>query len=153
MGRPKNSHNLTFWRLLEEFPPIMVRLLARRPIHQRTCEAVSHREIAITTGYALSRIIEISESLTWANITFAEAKSFMAACHFDPTRAADRQRQSDYIYSWTKKQPTQPPHYLQRSPYWATEFQPLILLLSSRSQKVSCENSTGSTPHQQRSAA
>lgn len=131
MGRPRHSATLQFWEALEAFPPIFVRLAARRRVAGKNVTALSHEEIAITTGIPLERIVEISESFTWENVTIGEARSFCRACEFDPTRAEDRERQREYLRSCQKRYPDRPPHYLRNSPWWNSQFQPLIHRLKS----------------------
>lgn len=131
MPRPRNSVGLSCWKWLEAFPPITVRLAARGGAG-RAVVALSHQEIAIETGIPLARIIEISESFDWRGVTISEAEAFCRACNFDPTNAADRKRQRDYIRICQKKTPGRAPHFLTSSPWWRSQFLPLIDLLRSR---------------------
>lgn len=126
MGRPPRSLTPTFWQSLRQFPPILVRLSARFVIGGKNVRALSHREIAIASGIPLSRCNAIGEAFSWDDITIAEAEGFCAACNFDPTNAQHRERQRDYTRLCQTKYPTRPPHYLRNSPFWTTEFLPLI---------------------------
>lgn len=151
MARPNHTQSLTGWGWLREFPPIIVRLSARFAVAGKNVRAPSHREVAISAGIPLARVMAISESFSWDNITVKEAERFCAACGFDPTNARDRRRQITYIRSCQTKHPGRPPHYLQCSPFWPTEFLPLIQRL--KSQPTSSVESQKSPSAVTRSAA
>lgn len=110
----------------------MVRLFARR-----NGRAISREEIAITSGIPLARIIEISQSLSWDGITIPDPERFCAACHFDPTNPNDLRRQRNYAYVCNRKKMGRIPYYLRASPYWLTEFLPLIQRLRESSSASS----------------
>ena len=130
MGRPPKSLTPTFWQALDAFAPIVVRLSARFVYVHDHPRAISIREIAISSGIPLSRVIQISESFSWDDVTIGEARRFCAACNFDPTSAKDRRRQNDYIQK-CQTHPNRPPHFLKVSPFWETELLPLIHRLRS----------------------
>lgn len=132
MGRPLNSDSQTLWDLLDEFPPIVVRLTARRITAGKNVAGLSSAEIAIASGIPLSRIMDIANSISWDDITVSETRLFCSACNFDPTNSAHRKRQREYIRSCQKRHPNRPPNYLFRSPHWETEFLQLINRLRSR---------------------
>lgn len=110
-----------------EFPPVAVRLAARRKIAGNNVVAISDQEVAIEMGVPLRRVLEITESLSWDGVTIGEARAFCLACRFDPTDANDRNRQYDYIRQCQKRR--RPPQYLLSSPLWESQFLPLINLL------------------------
>lgn len=132
MPRPRNVRSLTFWQALHAFAPIMVRLAARRVVAGKNVVGLSHQEIAIETGITFARVLEISESFDWQCVTIGEAEAFCRACNFDPTCAGDRERQREYIRRCQTKHPGRAPHYLTCSPFWATQFLPLVQRLRSR---------------------
>lgn len=129
MARPRHASTLQFWEALEAFPPILVRLAARRCVAGKNVVALSHQEIAITAGIPLTRVVQISESFSFDDVTVGETRRFCAACNFDPTRPADRERQREYLRQCQIRQMHQPPYYLRHSPWWESQFQPLILRL------------------------
>ena len=150
MGRPPASLSLTFWQALDSFAPIVVRLSARFVYSHDHPRAISIREIAISSGIPLSRVIQISESFSWDDVTIGEARRFCAACNFDPTNAKHRRRQYDYIQK-CQTHPNRPPHFLKVSPFWETEILPLIHRL--KSHPTFSESSRKSPSHEARSAA
>jgi hypothetical protein len=129
MGRPRDAITPSFWRALSLFPPIVVRLNARVPTAGKHRRWPAHAEVAIAAGMAFSRVLAISQSLSWESVRIGEAERFCAACRFDPTNAKDRKRMTDLLNICQKKHPNQPPHFLRSSPQWETEIQPLISLL------------------------
>lgn len=132
MPRPRNALSLNFWDAMHAFPPVMVRLAARRKGIGKNVRALSHQEIAITSGIRLSRVIAISFSLSWTDVTVGEAEAFCRACRFDPTNPADRERQRAYIRTCQNK-PNRLPHYLVSSPHWQEQFLPLVQHLKTQS--------------------
>lgn len=128
---------MTLWHFLHDYPPALVRLCARRSVGGKHVVAISSQEIAILSGLPVSRVQEISEFTSWDEVTIAEAQKFCTACGFDPANSAHRKRQSMYLLVCRKKRPNQPlppPRYLRRSPYWTTEFLPIIQILRSYSE-------------------
>lgn len=129
MGRPPHAITPSCWRALDLFPPIVVRLNARVPTVGKGRRWPAHAEVAISAGLSFSRVLAISESLSWERVRIGEARRFCAACGFDPTNAKDRKRMATYLNLCQKTHPNQPPHLLRSSPQWETEIQPLIALL------------------------
>lgn len=121
---------MTAWQLLTANPPAKVRLMARRRVLGKTVRAVSLQEISIASGLPLARVQAISQSTTWDGITIPEAERFIAGCNFDPLSPADRNRQSAYTRSCKSRKSQFA--FLRKSPWWETEFLPLIQLLRSR---------------------
>ena len=62
------------WRTLEKFPPVLVRLLARRPIATKHVRAVSDEEIAISAGLPLSKVKHISKQAQWSAMPIGDAR-------------------------------------------------------------------------------
>jgi len=127
---------IDFWQSLADHPPVLVRILARRRTAGSHVEAISTEEVAITSDIPLSRVRELSTLLSWDNVTMGEAERFCRACAFDPTRPADLNRYRAYSYQCKKFPAKQWFQYLRRSPWWATEFVPLINLLRSRPKSL-----------------
>lgn len=130
MGRSAHNSTLGFWNALAAFPPILVRISARRRVGGNNCCALSSQEIAIVADIPLDRVREISEQPIWDHITIGEAERFCKACNFDPTNPADLKRQREYARSCQTNPNRVPFLYLRRSPWWTTEFKPLVDLLS-----------------------
>lgn len=122
----------------------MVRLAARRSTGGKHVVALSHQEIAIASGITFARVLEISESFDWRRVFISEVEAFCRACNFDPTCAGDRERQREYIRRCQKQSPGRPPHYLMCSPFWATQFLPLIHRLRSQPQSSTESDSSSS---------
>lgn len=121
---------MTAWRLLESYPPIYVRLLAKKGTTGRGIKAVEDAELAITAGIPINRIRQISRMTDWKEMTVGEILQFIGACGFDPFDPRCRKRLANY---WCEcKKSTQPPFlYIRASPKYLSEFLPLIRLLSS----------------------
>lgn len=122
------------WKLLHDNPPARVRLYARRRVKTKTVRAISLQEIAIASGLPLARVQTISQCLNWEGITITEAERFVAGCGYDPLNPQDRNRQSAYDRSCQTRQKMTSFTYLKKSPFWATEFLPLIKRLKARKQ-------------------
>lgn len=115
------------WPHLAAYPPIKVRLLAQ-VAGGRYHRAITNAEIAISGGFSLQRVEELSRMFDWESVTINELKRFCAACRFDPLLAAHRHRVADYEAKCLKRQ-SKPFQWLSRSPSYPTEFLPLIRLL------------------------
>ena len=117
------------WRILEKFPPVLVRLLAKKAVATKHVRAVSDEEIAIRAGLTLDKVRHISKQTSWDKIPIGDAEKFCTGCGFDPFNCYDRNRAMAYNR-------TQPSYtYLKVSPYWMTTFKPLIAILhASNSQ-------------------
>jgi len=108
--------------LFDEFPPALVRLLARRRVGGKRVRAVGDDEIAIASGIHLSRVREIYSRSAWDDVTVGEMRAFCAACGFDPESGADRNR----VRAYQNQEGGPKFTYLRTSPWWKTVFLPLI---------------------------
>jgi len=117
-----------FWEQVELYPPALVRLMARRREGgKKAVVALTDEEIAIDSDLPLARVQDIYWMKNWDSIPFGEIRSFIQACRFDPTNAADRNRANAYVH-----QPGGPKYrYLQTSPLWKSTFKPLICYLKN----------------------
>ena len=113
------------WRTLEKFPPVLVRLLAKKPIATKHVRAVSDQEVAIAGGLPLSKVRHISKQVAWSEIPIGDAEKFCLGCGFDPFNCYDRNKAM--AYGRTSPSYT----YLKVSPYWRNTFKPLITILSA----------------------
>jgi hypothetical protein len=126
---------ITVWPIVEEYPPIKVRLLAKHPgqgVRSDGSLAITDAELAIASGIPLDRVREISKMFDWNRVMVGEMRSFCAACRFDPTSATDRERIRIYEHVCLKRN-KRPFQWLRDSPRYEAEFLPLIRLLSGRS--------------------
>jgi hypothetical protein len=120
----------TLWRVLEEYPPFYVRILAKRPGSGLRDLGLTDADIAISSGIPLSRVKEINRSLNWHNCTVGEVLAFTAACNFDPANPKDRCRVKQYRYL-TRKRGYRPFQWLKKSPRYESEILPILHLLNS----------------------
>jgi hypothetical protein len=120
-GREKRSP----WGILTEFPPPLVRLLAKEHISKKHIRALSDREVAIGGELSLDRVRSISRTKSWDNISILELRSFCRGCNFDPFDYRDRNRVRAYSRNAPKFS------YLKASPYWSDTFLPLIKILEN----------------------
>ena len=111
------------WRILEKFPPVLVRLLAKKSVATKHVRAVSDEEIAVNAQLPLNVVKHISKQTTWDSIPIGDAERFCAGCGFDPFNCYDRNRAM--AYNRTSPRYT----YLKVSPYWSNTFKPLIAIL------------------------
>lgn len=115
------------WEGLTEFPPYYVRILARSAPRQ----GMSDAEIAIASGLDINRIREIKFMESYGEMQLKEITAYFAACDFNPTELADRERIRKYEYQCNKRQSV-PFHYLRKHPKWESEILPVVKLLKSR---------------------
>ena len=113
----------TAWKLLNDHPPALIRLMARRKVVGKRVRAMSLQEIAIAAGMPLSRVDVIGRSVSWSGISVPEAERFCVGCGFDPLCPADRNRKSAYERSCKARRSKF--QYLKDSPHWS-EFLSLI---------------------------
>ena len=114
------------WQHLQDHPPALVRLFARRRTPDGVLTVMTLQEIAIASGITLARVREISTQIDWSGVTVEEAQRFIAGCAFDPLSYRDRNRKAAY----TRKCPKF--RYLKASPLWKNELAPLIFRLRSK---------------------
>jgi hypothetical protein len=114
-----------FWQQMENHPPCLVRLMARRKEEERSKKAVvalTDEEIAMKADLPLSLVKAIYWEKNWDDVKFKHMRAFITGCGFDPTSSADRNRAQAYV-----NQPGGPQYiYLKKSPLWKTVFLPLI---------------------------
>jgi hypothetical protein len=121
---------MKIWEKLEQFPPPLVRCLARQKAMGKAVKALSDQEVAIlSNGLNAVEVKEISKSSSWDKIEIGRAKAFCRGCLFDPLSADDRNRAGAYMRS----SPTFT--FLQNHPHWESTFLPLIKLYKERCQE------------------
>jgi len=115
------------WDFLDQFPPSVVRLLARTG-RGRAVRWISDEEVAIGSGLTLDRVNQLKVMPAWDRVPLADIRAFCRGCQFDPTSSKDR-RIKVYIYHHAcQKNNSQPFHYLRSDPKWP-EFQRLLTRL------------------------
>lgn len=77
--------------VLEEFPPILCRLLARKGKKRRP---YSSRELSEISGLSRDMVNMISAQTSWNNVRIKDMLAFTKACGVDLT---DLKRQREYI--------------------------------------------------------
>jgi hypothetical protein len=110
---------MTFWKYLEDFPPPLVRILARRSQGRINTVPLTDEEIAIGGQFPLERVREIMFSTSWEAIPFGEVKRFLVGCSFDPTDYQHRHRATAYARGGKYK-------YWTKSPMYQSHFVPLF---------------------------
>lgn len=109
------------WQLFDEYPPILVRLLARGS----RGGPLSAQQIAMRNPLFPYEVEAISQQTSWAGVPVDKAIAFLKACGVD---FADR-RQMRRIRQRLLKEPKTPGGrfaYLKRSPEWESYFKPLL---------------------------
>ncbi|HXJ60732.1 MAG TPA: hypothetical protein VNU68_29155 [Verrucomicrobiae bacterium] len=112
---------ISFYQYAREYPPILVRLLARHkgglPLttSEISCRCAGH-------GWPMSsyRIGIISSALDWDEIPFGEMQAFLLACDVDFTDPVAMNRKKTYLKSQHKFR------YLIKSPEFHTILKPLV---------------------------
>lgn len=107
-----------FWSYLDQYPPVLVRILSRNAGH-----AVSDEEIAVQSGLSLDRVRFISDQVTWNAVPIGEAKAFMIGCDMDLSIHATRKRAYDYIRKRCSFA------YIRKSPVYKTQLLPRVKIL------------------------
>jgi hypothetical protein len=125
MSNQLNGKKRTPWQILVEFPPPLVRLLAKEPISRKHIRALSDQEVAIVAELPLDRVRAISRKLNWDSIPVGEMKRFCMGCRFDPFDYRDRNRMRAYSRNGPKFS------YLKASPHWRDTFLPVIRILEN----------------------
>ena len=129
----KGSGVITFYQYAREYPPVIVRLLARRkngpPLttHEIAARSIPSGKITykdlLNDGSFLSpyEVNAISECLQWDTIPFGKMVSFLRACGMDFTDPKEMNRKKVYLKLEHKFL------YLRKSPEFETILRPLIV--------------------------
>jgi hypothetical protein len=129
----------TLWRVLEEFPPYYVRILAKRPGSGLRDLGLTDADIAISSNIPISRVREINRMHNWHAVTLGELLAYTLACNFDPANPKDRCRVKQYEYL-AKKRGYVPFQYLKKSPKYESEILPILHLLKSKQRQAQSSN-------------
>lgn len=111
---------LTLWQKLERFPPIVVRLLARRSQVSGGIVALTTEEISKRSGLSALEVQSLSWLSSWDTVPVSKIRKFSEACGVDFSSRVNMREQSAYI----RRSPTF--KYLSKSPDWEIVYQPMI---------------------------
>jgi hypothetical protein len=128
-----NKRPATLWQALERFPPVQVRILAKKRGSGLRDLGLSDADIAITSGLPLSRVRELARMTDWLDVTVREIFAFTIACGFDPACPEDRQRVRSYEYL-AKKRGRPVCQYIKKSPRFESEYLPLLQIIRAQKQ-------------------
>lgn len=118
MNRPNFSQRLN------DFPPILCRLLAHEKNSPLTAEEIAERSTqtpGVNSPLNPVQVETISKSLNWNCIPILDALAFMYGCRVDLTDAKVFRRVKDYLH----KKPNF--EYLRLSPDWKAYYCPLLI--------------------------
>lgn len=80
----RNNHRMTpVW--YDEFPPFMVRILARKRSGTRRAPLTAS-EIASASGRTIRWVNRVSKLDAWDDLSYGEMKAFASACQMDPSK-------------------------------------------------------------------
>jgi hypothetical protein len=119
---------MNFWSRAHNFPPALVRLLARhkhgKPL--TTAEITERSRVAVST-YTIE---SISGLTSWNRLTIDDMRDFTQACGLDFCDTKAWRRAEDYL----RHAPTF--RYLHASPQWETYYKPLLIAWRKSHGKV-----------------
>lgn len=106
---------VTFWEYAHRYPPILVRLLARKP----SGEALGVAEILRASRLTYSEVECISQKMDWSGVDLPTMQSFLSGCRLDFCDRKTMNRVNTYL-----RQPKW--LHLRRHPLWATYYSPMF---------------------------
>lgn len=116
---------MSYYTYAEQYPPILVRLLARHkngpPL---TTTEISQRVASYGWPMSAYRIGLISMEVDWEFIPFGEMRAFLHACDMDFTDRVAMKRKQEYMKMEAK---TAKFTYLNKSPEWETILKQLVV--------------------------
>ena len=107
---------MTFWTRANHFPPVLVRLLAKRPHGP----ALTDQEISRASGLPLMRVHMLSQSTDWSGVDLITMRQFLIGCGVDFCNSTQMER----VHKYLVKRPTW--KYLRVSPHWRPLYEPLM---------------------------
>ncbi len=109
---------MSFWTRSEKLPPILVRLLARRP-HGPPLDTL---DIAVASGGLSAYQVDIiSHATNWNGIPFDHMRAFLTGCGVD----FENSKQMERVASYLRSRPTW--QHLRKDKLWRAYYQPLML--------------------------
>jgi hypothetical protein len=112
---------MTIQDKLDNFPPVLVRLLARRKLSRGHSEPLTDDEI-VERPLTIAEVCDYSRAVNWNGIPVVKALAFLRGCGLDIDDADAWRRTMTYL----SLNPTF--NYLRESPQWKEYFLPLIQL-------------------------
>ncbi len=115
--------SLTFPEKLDRFPPVVIRLLARRIVDgcKRSLRALTDREVSAHSGLPLGEITYLSKLTSWERVEIATYIAYCKGCGADLDSRDWLRKNTAYMTGLNAM-----PRYLLESPDWEKTFQPLV---------------------------
>lgn len=110
------------WERCQNFPPCLVRLLARDGT-----KALHWRKICDVSLMTPLKVECISQMTSWDEVTVKEMRDFTLACNYDFCDVTDCKRADNYIRFATRKSAV-PFRYLRLDEQWKDYYLPLMIL-------------------------
>jgi len=117
-----------FYKRVDRYPPVLVRLLARRPRANGSgngTRPLTTDEIARDSGLTPAVVEGLSRSTTWKGVDIYTVRDFTVACGVDFTNPLHMKRLSQYLHSRGAF------HYLRKNKQWDTYYRSLVAIWRS----------------------
>jgi len=113
---------MTFYERAEQFPPLLVRILARKNNGRR---AMSTSDIAKASGLPRSTVGDLTWKTSWASVTFGDMADFCKGCGFDHLHTRHNRelllkRAKSYMHAGNAQQRKMFMGLLSKLEQWAT---------------------------------
>jgi PhoPQ-activated pathogenicity-related protein len=118
---------MNFWERAKNFPPALVRLLAR---HKHGKPLTTTEIWGRCCNLRTYHVDSISQLTTWDTVTLDNMRDFTQACGLDFCDTKAWRRAEDYL----RHAPTF--RYLHASPQWETYYKPLLIAWRKSHGKV-----------------
>lgn len=89
--------NKTFWDKLNDFPPVMCRLLARTPTPQGGVRPLTDEEIGHAADITVMEVRGTAWNTSWDRFTLNEVKRYTEACGIYLEDRANLRKHTNYI--------------------------------------------------------
>lgn len=109
------------WQKINQFPPIVCRLLARERTPTGGVKALSATLIAVRASLTAMEVNSLSWLTSWSDVPFHKIRPFMEACGVDITNKEILRAHACYIKRGASFK------YLKQSPDWERVYKPLII--------------------------
>lgn len=113
---------MTVQEKFDNFPPVLVRLLARRKLSRGHSEPLAEVEIGLRAHLDQLAVTNYSKQTNWSAIVVPDALAFLRGCGLDIDDVAAWRRTMTYL----SLNPTF--NYLRESAQWKAYYLPLIQL-------------------------
>lgn len=116
----KTQKRHTIWQLMEIFPPVACRLLAKTSgTHPRL---LTDNEISIASGLPLTTVQSLSQATDWEHVATGIMRRFCQACGTDFANHRQVRRALQYIRVGLLAKTT----YLRRDEHWNLKWEPML---------------------------